>query len=106
MPGPSRHSVTCGSLKILCGRERSFDAANQGTVAFNRQLIEIAQQNINSSFDLAKSLLGKEVMELQAAYWRKQLSTITAQAEELRALSNRITADVAEPITTLARSSP
>ena len=71
-------------------------------MAFNRQLIENAQQNINPNFDLAKSLLGKEVMELQAA----QLSTITAQAEELRALSNRVTADVAEPITTLARSSP
>jgi hypothetical protein len=71
MPGPSRHSVTCGSLKILCGRERSFHAVNQGTVAFNRKLIEIAQRNINSSFDLAKSLAGAknfaEVMELQAA---------------------------------------
>jgi hypothetical protein len=61
--------------------ERSFDAANQGTVAFNRKLIEIAQRNINSSFDPAKDLAGAKnfakVTELRAVYWRKQLSTIT-----------------------------
>ena len=82
--------------------ERSYDAANQGTVAFNRKLIEIAQRNINSGFDLAKSLATAknfaEIMELQAAYWRKQLGTLAAQAEEVRALSTRVTADVAEPL--------
>ena len=96
MPGPSRPGVTRGSRRILWSKdaleavvdswERSFDAANQGTVAFNRKLIEIAQRNINCNFDPAKSLAGAKnfakVMELQAAYWWKQLSTITAQAEE------------------------
>ena len=35
--------------------ERSFDAAGQGATAFNRKLIDIAQRNLNSGFDLAKS---------------------------------------------------
>ena len=35
--------------------ERSFDAVGQGAVALNRKVIDIAQRNINSSFDLAKS---------------------------------------------------
>ena len=67
--------------------ERTFDAAGQGVVAFN----EIAQRNVNSGFDLAKSLAGgknlAEAMELQGAYWRKQFGALAAQAEEVRALS-------------------
>src|SRR6266446_6882091 len=38
--------------------ERSFDAAGRGATAFNRKIIDIAQRNVNSGFDLAKSLAG------------------------------------------------
>ena len=34
--------------------ERSFDAAGQGAAALNRKIIDIAQRNVNSGFDLAK----------------------------------------------------
>ena len=82
--------------------EKSFDAANQGAVALNRKIIDITQRNINSGFDIAKSLAGAknlaEATELQAAYWRKQVGALTAQAEEVRTLSTKVTADVAEPI--------
>jgi phasin len=68
--------------------EKSFDAAGQGAAEFNRKIIDIAQRNLNSSFDLAKSLAGAkslaDMVELQAAYWRKQIGTLTAQAEEVR----------------------
>ena len=87
---------------VLESWERSFDAAGQGAVALNRKVIDIAQRNINSSFDLAKSLAGAknlaEAMELQAAYWRKQLGALTAQAEEVRTLSTKVTGAAAEPI--------
>jgi tRNA A37 threonylcarbamoyladenosine modification protein TsaB len=36
--------------------ERSYDAANRATAALNRKIIDIAQCNVNSGFDLAKSL--------------------------------------------------
>ena len=82
--------------------ERSFDAAGQGATAFNRKLIDIAQRNLNSGFDLAKSLAGAknltDMVELQTAFWRKQFGTLTAQAEEVRALSTKVTADAAEAI--------
>jgi hypothetical protein len=39
-------------------------------------------------------------MELQAAYWQKQLGALGAQAEEMRSLSTKVTEDVAEPIKT------
>jgi hypothetical protein len=52
-------------------------------VAFNRKLIDIAQRNVNSGFDLAKSLARtknlSEVVELQTAYWQKLLSTLTSR---------------------------
>ena len=82
--------------------ERSYDAAGQAAAALNRKIIDIAQRNVNSSFDLAKSLAGAknlaEIVELQGAYWRKQLETLMAQAEEVRELSVNASADVAEPI--------
>ena len=77
--------------------ERSFDAAGWGAAAFNHKIIDIAQRNLNSGFDLANSLAGAknlaEIVELQAAYWRKQFSALTAQAEEVRALSTKVVAD-------------
>jgi phasin len=82
--------------------EESFDAAGQGAAAFNRKIIDIAQRNVSSIFDLAKTLASAknlaEIVELQAAYWQKQFSALTAQAEEVHALSTKVTADTAEPI--------
>ena len=70
---------------------RSFDALGQGAAALNRKIIEIAQQNVNSSFELARSLATArtiaEVVELRAIYWREHLSALAAQAEEVRELS-------------------
>ena len=87
---------------VLQSWERSFDATNQGAVALNRKIIDIAQRNINSGFDLAKSLAGAknlaEAMKLQADYWRKQLDTLAAQAEEVRTLSAQVVADATKPM--------
>ena len=81
--------------------ERSFDAVGQGAVALNRKVIDIAQRNINSGFDLAKGLAGAknlaEAIELQAAYGRKQFDALAAQAEEVRSLSTQLAADAVKP---------
>ena len=82
--------------------EKSFDAAGRGAAAFNRKIIDLAQRNLSSGFDLAKSLAGAktltDMVEVQAAFWRKQFGTMTAQAEEVRELSTKMTADAAEAI--------
>jgi hypothetical protein len=87
---------------ILESWHKSFDAAGQGAVAVNRKIFDIAERNISSSFDLAKDLAGAknlaEAIELQTTYWRKQLGQWRAQAEEMRALSTEITANVAQPM--------
>ena len=73
--------------------ESSFDAAGRGATAFNRKIIDVARRNVNSVFDLAKSLAGAkkltDIVELQAAYWRKQFDALTAQAEKVRTLSTK-----------------
>ena len=89
--------------------ERSFDAAGQGAAAFNRKIVDIARRNVDASFDLATSLAGAknlaDIVELQSASWRKQFGVLTAQAEEVRALSAKVTADASEPIQShMARS--
>jgi hypothetical protein len=85
-----------------------FGAASQGVLALNRRLIDIADRNINNSFDLATSLVGAknlaEVAELQAAYWRRQFSEMTTQAEEVRVLSTKVATDVARPIKSQAEA--
>jgi phasin len=82
--------------------ERSFDAAGQGAAAFNRKMVDAARRNVDASFDLAKSLTGAktlaDMVELQAAFWRKQFAVLTVQAEEVRALSTKVTADAGEPL--------
>jgi phasin len=82
--------------------ERTFDAAGQGAVAFNRKIIDIAQRNVNSGFDLAKSLAGaknlSEMVELQADYWQKLLGALTSQSGEVRALSTKLVAAAGEPL--------
>jgi phasin len=86
---------------VLETLEKSFDAVGQGAAALNRKIIEIAQRNLNSGFDLAKSLAGAknlaEIVELQTAYWQKQIDALTAQAEEVRALATKVAADTVEP---------
>ena len=82
--------------------ERTFDAAGQGAAAFNRKIVDLARRNVDASFDLATSLAGAkdlaDMAELQGDFWRKQFGILTAQAEEVRALSTRVAADAAEPI--------
>jgi hypothetical protein len=72
---------------ILESWEKSFG----GTVALNRKIIGIAERNITSGFDLATKLAGAktaaEAVELQTAYWRKQLGNLNVQAGEVRALA-------------------
>ena len=88
--------------KMLESWEKTFDAAGQGAVALNRKWVDITQRNINSGFEFAKNLIGAksvaQAVELHSTYWQKQMTTLKAQAEEMRELSTRVTADVTEPV--------
>jgi hypothetical protein len=82
--------------------ESSLDAFGQGAVTLNRKIMDIAGNNINTGFDLATRLVASnnlaEAMEVQTAYWRKQFSELRMQAEEVRALLQKVASNVLEPI--------
>ena len=82
--------------------EGTFAAAGQGVVAFNRKFVDIAQRNVNTAFDLAKSMAGAknlaEILQLQGDYWQKLCGNLTSQAEEVRALSSKMTAAAGEQV--------
>ena len=78
--------------------ERTFDAAGQGVVAFNRKIIEIAQRNVNSGFDLAKSLAGAKNLPsygIASSLLAEAVRCTRSQAEEVRALSTKMAAAAA-----------
>ncbi len=81
--------------------ELSLDKAGQGAVAINRKVIDMAQTNLNSGFDLAKDLAGAknltQIVELQAAFARKQFQAVMAQAQEIRELSAKVATESTEP---------
>jgi phasin len=82
--------------------EKTFDAAGQGAAAFNRKIIDISRRNLNSVFDLATSLAGAknlaDIVGLQTDHWQKQIGALTAQAEEVRALSTKVVAAAGAPL--------
>jgi len=82
--------------------ERSFEAAGRDATAFNRKIIALARRNADSAFDLAKSLASakdlSEIVGLQSIYWQKQFNILSAQAQEVSALSNKVAAAAAERV--------
>jgi hypothetical protein len=71
-------------------------------VALNHKIVDIADRNIRSSYELATRLLASknlaDALEVQTAYWRRQVGELRMQAEEVRALLEKVTITVAEPI--------
>jgi Phasin protein len=65
-----------------------FGAAHSNVAAANRKIIDIAQRNLNSGFDLARSLAGArnplEFVELLASYYWKQVHEFATQVEVVR----------------------
>jgi hypothetical protein len=60
---------------VLESWQKSFSAAGQAALSFNRKFTDVAERNMETGFDLAIGLAGArnlaEIMELQSAYWHK-----------------------------------
>ncbi len=82
--------------------EDSYATASKGAADYGLKVIEISRSNMNASFDFASELMAvkslSEVVELSTAYSRKQFDAYSAQAKELAALTQKVTADSAEPL--------
>jgi hypothetical protein len=95
--------VTCDAQESWSGAAlatfaKAYRAAAEGTLLLHREMIDIAQRNVNASFGFLRRLAGVkdlgEMLVLQATYWRNQSAALIGQAEELRALATKAAADM------------
>jgi hypothetical protein len=72
--------------------QKSFGSAGQNAVALSRKMIDVTGRNMDTGFNFAMGLAGArnlgEVMELQAAYWRKLGGALQIQPKTRAARRN------------------
>jgi hypothetical protein len=77
---------------VLESWQKSFSAAGQVALSFNRKIKDVAERNMETGFDLAIGLAGArnlaEIMELQAAYWHKITGGLPTQPKSRVARRN------------------
>jgi phasin len=82
--------------------ERTFSATTKGASDFNLHLLEIAQANINATFDFARQLARvkspSEFFELSTAHARKQFEMFTEQSQRLTSLAQNAATGAAQPL--------
>jgi phasin len=81
--------------------EQAYTTASEGAVDFNLHFIEIAQANMNATFDLARQLTQikspSEFFDLSATHARKQFETFTQQTKQLTTLAQKAATETARP---------
>jgi phasin len=82
--------------------EEAVSCATRGSAEYRVKLMEIARQNANTAFDLAREAFEakspSELLELTLAHQRKQFELATAQLKELSALTQKVVTETTEPI--------
>ena len=82
--------------------ETTYSTATKGVSTLGLKVLENARSNTNASFDHAISLFGvktfSDVIELQTAFIRKQVETLTTQAKELGELTQKVANETAAPV--------
>jgi hypothetical protein len=77
---------------VLESWQKSFSAAGQAALSFNRKITDVADCNMETGLDLAIHLAGArnlaEIMELQTAYWHKIARGLTTQPKTRAARRN------------------
>jgi hypothetical protein len=72
--------------------QKSFGSAGQNAVALSRKMIDVTGRNMDTGFNFAMGLAGArnlgEVMELQAAFWRKLGGALEIQPKTRAARRN------------------
>jgi hypothetical protein len=82
--------------------EEAFSCANRGSTEYRIKLMEIARQNANTTFDLARQAFEAkslpELFEVTLAHQRKHFEIASAQLRELSALTQKVVNETTEPI--------
>lgn len=83
--------------------EAMYATATRGAGDFTTKVIDMAQTNTEAAFAFTQSLMGvkslPEAFELMNAHARKQFEVLTAQSQDLAAMTQKAAAAAVEPIT-------
>jgi hypothetical protein len=89
---------------------RSFEAAKDGALIFNVELVDIARRYTNAALSLMNRVVSAktptEIFALQVANSWTHCARLLWQAAELNALTRRVLADIVQPTPLAARMSP
>lgn len=81
--------------------EGQAQAVADSTTTLNLKALDFVQNNLNSTFELARDLLSSkdlgEAVELQLAYAAKQIEALNGQAREFGDLTTKAATDAAKP---------
>ena len=82
--------------------QHALEAAGKGAVQVNCKLLDIAQENVNSSLELARDIIGAttpfEVMRLQMSWLHACVEALENHAKDLRALSAELVTSTSKPL--------
>ncbi len=82
--------------------EAMVTSATKGAGDFTSKVIGMAQTNTEAAFAFTQSLMGvkslPEAFELMNTHARKQFEVLTAQSQDLAAMTQKAAADAVEPI--------
>jgi len=82
--------------------EEAFTCANRGSAEYRTKLMDIARQNANTTFELAREACEAkslpQLVELTLAHQRKQFELAATQLKELSALTQKVVTETTEPI--------
>jgi hypothetical protein len=89
---------------VIAAFDKAIDAAAEGTLLLQGEMIGIAQRNVNAILNQLRKLAGAkslgEILDLQAAYCRNQLGAFIRQVEEIQAVSTEVANGLAKSIET------
>ena len=84
------------------GFQHALQAAGKGAVQVNCKLLDIAQENVNSSLELARDMVGAttpfEVMRLQMSWLHACVEALENHAKDLRELSADLVTNTTKPL--------
>jgi hypothetical protein len=104
--GVSKSEAACeGALHVFehasHTMKTALDEAGAGATMLTFKLVEFAQANTQNTLDLARDYAAvrsiPDALNVQAAYIRRQFALLTAQTEELRRLTAKLTEKTAAP---------
>jgi hypothetical protein len=82
--------------------QEAFQCAHRGSSEYREKLLDIARQNANSAFDLARASFEvrsmPELLELTMNHHRRQFELATTQMKELSALTQKVVTETTDPI--------